>query len=363
MDGLKIDDALEALCPALSEEEVGLLEASILKDGCRDRIVIWGKTIVDGHNRYRICIKHGVGFSTKEMKFANLDEVKAWMLRNQMGRRNLSESQRGMMAAQLATLGHGQKKADAQICASATQNEAANEAGVSRRTVQTARQVVEHGVPELQKAVTDGKVAVSAAAEVSKLSPKEQKKVVAAGPAAVKSKAKEQREKKAKPKDECPRGGKHERDDGGTCEKCKDPPAKKAGKTKSGISTGPTFDPAELTPSEVKDGHGEEVTGELRHVFAICEEFKEKRQQLTNLKTWITQRLSHPGCALLADAESRVKTDIDNLDSELKFAAPHCACVYCNNKMPKLANCNACKGRGWISLQIYKQAPKDLKRA
>jgi hypothetical protein len=116
----------------------------------------------------------------------------------------------------------------------------------------------------------------------------------------------------------------------------------------------------ELEPAY--DGFGDEVTGELRHVFQIVSEFKEKRQQLTNLKTWITQRLNHPGAAVLASGESRIKADIDNLDIELKFAVPYCECVYCKNKMPKLANCNACKGRGWITQEIYKQAPKELKR-
>lgn len=150
---------------------------------------------------------------------------------------------------------------------------------------------------------------------------------------------------------ECAKGGDHDRGDDGTCTKCKDPP----------VSTGNEFLDMELAPAV--DAWGDEVTGELRHVFQVCAEFKEKRQQLTNLKTWITQRMNHPGCAVLASGESRIKTDIDNLDSELKFATPYCVCVYCKNKMPKLANCNACKGRGWITQEIYKQAPKELKRA
>lgn len=164
---------------------------------------------------------------------------------------------------------------------------------------------------------------------------------------------------------ECPHGGPHDFLEG-ACIKCHEPddaadeePATVAGKVSGGI----TFDPKELTPQSVKDGFGDEVTGELRAAFAIRAEFQEKRQQLTNLKTWITQRVSHPGCAVLKSGESRIKTDIDNLDTELKFATPHCECVYCKNKMPKVANCNACKGRGWITQEIYKQAPKELKRA
>lgn len=166
---------------------------------------------------------------------------------------------------------------------------------------------------------------------------------------------------------ECP-PGKHVWTDDGDGEYCKACKVSRedvevwpvvGGKPSGGI----TFDPSEFTPSEVKDGHGDEVTGDLRHVFEICEEFKEKRQMLTNLKTWVTQRIAHPGCAVLATAESRIKTDIDTVDRELKFATPFCVCVYCNNKMPKVANCTACKGRGWMTQDVYKAAPKEMKRA
>jgi hypothetical protein len=53
-----------------------------------------------------------------------------------------------MVAAKVANLEHGQKKEDAQICAS-SQQDAAILLNVSRRSVQHAAPVREHGEPEL----------------------------------------------------------------------------------------------------------------------------------------------------------------------------------------------------------------------
>jgi ParB-like chromosome segregation protein Spo0J len=38
----------------LSESELQLLEQNILRDGIRDPLVVWGDTLIDGHNRYAI---------------------------------------------------------------------------------------------------------------------------------------------------------------------------------------------------------------------------------------------------------------------------------------------------------------------
>jgi DUF3102 family protein len=126
---------------------------------------------------------------------------------------------------------------------------------------------------------------------------------------------------------------------------------------------GDTFTPSDWEPSEVKDHFGDTVPKELREAFVINAEFDKQRNALTAMKSWITQRVKHAGGKFLEAAESRIKSDIDNLDREIKFAKPYCVCVYCQNKTPKVANCNACKGLGWINEQIYSAAPKEKKRA
>ena len=55
---LTVDPEFSALCTDLSPEEMNLLENSLEVDGCREPIAVWANhydTILDGHNRYRIC--------------------------------------------------------------------------------------------------------------------------------------------------------------------------------------------------------------------------------------------------------------------------------------------------------------------
>ena len=66
---LIIDPEFKRLLPELSEEEYRVLEESILSEGCRDAIVLWGQIIVDGHNRYQICRSHGLHFRTEQRSF------------------------------------------------------------------------------------------------------------------------------------------------------------------------------------------------------------------------------------------------------------------------------------------------------
>jgi hypothetical protein len=81
----------------LGLEEFQQLEQNIIKDGCREALIVWDtkdkQILIDGHNRYEICQKHGISFKTKSMVFNDLNEVKLWMVENQMGRRNLSADQ------------------------------------------------------------------------------------------------------------------------------------------------------------------------------------------------------------------------------------------------------------------------------
>ena len=88
---LIINSRFRDLFPPLSEEERTLLENSIRLEGCRDAIITWNNQIVDGHNRYEICGKHSIPFKTIEMEFSSEGKALEWMLKNQKGRRNLSD--------------------------------------------------------------------------------------------------------------------------------------------------------------------------------------------------------------------------------------------------------------------------------
>lgn len=94
---IKIEPELQSLIPPLSEDELISLEESIIKEGCRDPLVVWENgdsfILVDGHNRFGICKRLDIDFKTKTLQFTDMLAAKNWMLANQMSRRNLSPLQ------------------------------------------------------------------------------------------------------------------------------------------------------------------------------------------------------------------------------------------------------------------------------
>ena len=90
---------LQAYIDPLTPDEYEALERSILAEGCRDALVLWGNVLVDGHNRYRICQQHGVPFQTvHNTAFQSLEDVQLWMIDQHLGRRSISDFQRGVLA-------------------------------------------------------------------------------------------------------------------------------------------------------------------------------------------------------------------------------------------------------------------------
>lgn len=99
-----INETFKNLIPPLSQEEFNQLEANILKDGCMHPLVLWNDTLIDGHNRYAICTKHNIAFTTVSMDFADESTAKLWMLNLQLGRRNLSSFVKAELALQMKPL-------------------------------------------------------------------------------------------------------------------------------------------------------------------------------------------------------------------------------------------------------------------
>lgn len=95
---LIIDKEFQMLIPPLAPEEYQKLKENIIADGCREPLVIWGKIIVDGHNRYKICTESNVLYKTINKEFKDRSDVIEWMLRNQLGRRNLTDFSRNEIA-------------------------------------------------------------------------------------------------------------------------------------------------------------------------------------------------------------------------------------------------------------------------
>ena len=96
MINLKIDPEFQSQIMPLTDDEFQQLEENILKEGkLLSPLIVWGNTIVDGHNRYAILQKHPeIYFSTMPLPFESREEVLAWICKNQLGRRNLTPDQK-----------------------------------------------------------------------------------------------------------------------------------------------------------------------------------------------------------------------------------------------------------------------------
>jgi ParB-like chromosome segregation protein Spo0J len=177
MEQLKFHPVSE-IFPSMPPAEFDALVADITANGLREPIHIMGDSVIDGRHRYRACLQAGV-----EPQFVVVPDgtdLNALVISLNLRRRHLDESQRAMVAARLANLPLGSNQ-HAQICAP-SQDSAAEMLNVSRRTVQHARAVLEHGAPELATAVDTGVIAVSSAAALSRLTVDAQQAVLSRTP-------------------------------------------------------------------------------------------------------------------------------------------------------------------------------------
>jgi ParB-like chromosome segregation protein Spo0J len=177
MDQLKFHPVSE-IFPSMPPAEFDALVADITANGLREPIHIMGDSVVDGRHRYRACLQAGV--EPQFVVVPDRTDLNALVISLNLRRRHLDESQRAMVAARLANLPLGSNQ-HAQICAP-SQDSAAEMLNVSRRTVQHARAVLEHGAPELATAVDSGVIAVSSAAALSRLTADAQQAVLSRTP-------------------------------------------------------------------------------------------------------------------------------------------------------------------------------------
>ena len=89
---LQIDPEFRNLLPTLTAEETAALEESLEREGCRDALIAWGDTLVDGHNRYEICTHRGFPFQVRQMEFDSREDVIIWICANQNARRSSRRS-------------------------------------------------------------------------------------------------------------------------------------------------------------------------------------------------------------------------------------------------------------------------------
>jgi ParB-like chromosome segregation protein Spo0J len=166
---------LANIFPQVEGPEFADLVADIREHGLYDPIVMFEGRVLDGRNRLRACKVAGV-----EPVFTVYtgDDPVAFVVRINLHRRHLDESQRAMVAVKLATLLQAGNNQHSEGLPTGRSSELLN---VGERSVDRAREVQEHGIPELVHAVELGAVSVSAAADVATLSVQEQREIVARG--------------------------------------------------------------------------------------------------------------------------------------------------------------------------------------
>ncbi len=137
-DNIVILEDLEYFIRKLSPSEYALLEKDIQDNGCKEPIKLWRRSsdfvIVDGHHRYKICTDHGIDFKTEALEFISVEDVKVYMAKLQLGRRNLTAQEvaylRGMQYA-LNKTSVGKNTSEG----GSTRNRLASEYGVSPATI------------------------------------------------------------------------------------------------------------------------------------------------------------------------------------------------------------------------------------
>lgn len=88
-----VDAELKALIPPLADAELERLEQNLLEEGCREPLITWRGLLLDGHHRLEICEKHGLPYETRALDLPDRAAAESWMIRNQLGRRNLTREQ------------------------------------------------------------------------------------------------------------------------------------------------------------------------------------------------------------------------------------------------------------------------------
>lgn len=174
---ITVDKEFESMIPPLSSEEFAQLEENCVKDGIRDPLVVWelpdGDILVDGHNRWKISAKHaGIRFNVVKMHFKNRDAAKEWILKNQLGRRNLPSYVRAQLALRLKPIIAEKAKAKEHERKTTCQNsdksydtkkELATIAGVSHDTIHKVEVIEKHGTPEIKAKARSGEISTNEA--------------------------------------------------------------------------------------------------------------------------------------------------------------------------------------------------------
>lgn len=194
---LTVDKEFEELLPVLTPEESEKLENSILQYGMLDPIKIWQEPssgdwiIIDGHNRYNILKKHDIEWrywqDYKIMgELESREDVKQWMLEQQLGRRNLTETERYEIVQKFKSVFQKKAKENQSLGGKGlpnlvkvnVQEEMAKSVGVSKGTYSKLDKVMQSDNEEVKQKLREKKISVDKAyQEIKNPKPKEKESI------------------------------------------------------------------------------------------------------------------------------------------------------------------------------------------
>jgi ParB-like chromosome segregation protein Spo0J len=182
---------LSAAFPAMQADEFQSLVDSIGSIGVQNPITLLDGMVIDGWHRYKAATSLGMDCPTVELDDT---DPRDFVLAQNKARRNLSASQRADAVTAVYAWRKEGRQNNSAVTAELTKTtkELAAIAGVGTRTIEQAKTVHSSGVKAVQEAVKTGSVSVEVAAAVAKLPAKEQQKVAAKGPEAMRQAAKPQ---------------------------------------------------------------------------------------------------------------------------------------------------------------------------
>ena len=220
-----VKEELKAYIDPLTAEEHQALERSLLAEGCRDALVLWGNILVDGHNRYGICTQHGIPFKTMQHPhLKSMEDVHLWMIEQHLGRRSVSDFQRGVLALRKKAIVDARRRAEQERLARESAGETpldatddadlppwepapklskadlARQAKLSTTHLNQIEKIQDNATAEVIAALRNGEINLSTAATLVQLSEDEQRQAAAGGKAELKQAAKRVREAKRKPR-------------------------------------------------------------------------------------------------------------------------------------------------------------------
>ena len=171
---------LAELLPPLTGEQLGVLEADLMKNGCYAPIIVNEElVIIDGHNRQKLCEKHGIPYRMSVFAFSDLLEAKRWAIENQRGRRNLEKWELGKIALKLKPDVEAKAKANqgtrsdllttlSESVPVSTRKELADTVGLGEVTMGKVMQIDEHAPAVVREALDKQELSINQGYNITK---------------------------------------------------------------------------------------------------------------------------------------------------------------------------------------------------